>query len=380
MRPARVARDPARTLAAMPHPAPTAPQIRFGIVGSGWRSAFFLRIARALPERFAVTGLVTRSADTGRALEEEWGIHTFRTAAELLAAEAPSFVVVSVPRSAAPDVIADLVDRGVAVLTETPPGATVADLERLDALVRQGARIEVAEQYPLSPLLAAQLAIAAGGRLGRISQATVAQCHDYHGVRVMRRALGIGFEDATITAARFSSPIVAGPDRDGDPVREEIVTAEQTTARFDFGDRLGVYDFSDRQYFSWIRRNRLLVRGERGEIVDEHVSWLLDATTPTWADITRVETRQGGNLEGHHLRGLLLGSEWIHENPFPPGRLADDEIAIAQCLVEMHAHAAGGPSTNPLAEASQDHHLALLMHEAAATGQPVRSTRRAWAD
>ncbi len=302
-------RDPARTLAAMPHPAPTAPQIRFGIVGSGWRSAFFLRIARALPERFAVTGLVTRSAETGRALEKEWGIRTFRTAAELLAAEAPSFAVVSVPRTAAPDVIADLVDRGVAVLTETPPGATVADLERLDALVRQGARIEVAEQYPLSPLLAAQLAIAAGGRLGRISQATVAQCHDYHGVRVMRRALGIGFEDATITAARFSSPIVAGPDRDGDPVREEIVTAEQTTARFDFGDRLGVYDFSDRQYFSWIRRNRLLVRGERGEIVDEHVSWLLDATTPTWADITRVETGQGGNLEGHHLRGLLLGSE-----------------------------------------------------------------------
>ncbi|WP_414171459.1 hypothetical protein [Clavibacter tessellarius] len=57
----------------MPHPAPPAPQIRFGIVGSGWRSAFFLRIARALPERFAVTGLVTRSAETGRALEEEWG-------------------------------------------------------------------------------------------------------------------------------------------------------------------------------------------------------------------------------------------------------------------------------------------------------------------
>ncbi|WP_440662039.1 Gfo/Idh/MocA family oxidoreductase [Clavibacter nebraskensis] len=67
-------------------------------------------------------------------------------------------------------------------------------------------------------------------------------------------------------------------------------------------------------------------------------------------------------------------------NPFAPGRLADDEIATAQCLVEMHAHAAGGPSTNSLAEASQDHHLALLMHEAATSGKAVRSTRRAWAD
>ena len=31
-------------------------QTRFGIVGSGWRSEFFLRLARLLPERFRVTG------------------------------------------------------------------------------------------------------------------------------------------------------------------------------------------------------------------------------------------------------------------------------------------------------------------------------------
>jgi hypothetical protein len=37
---------------------------RFGLVGSGWRSRFFLRLARQLPERFAVTGVVTRTSES----------------------------------------------------------------------------------------------------------------------------------------------------------------------------------------------------------------------------------------------------------------------------------------------------------------------------
>ena len=39
--------------------------INFGIVGTGWRSEFFLRIAAACPDKFRVVGLVTR--DVARA-------------------------------------------------------------------------------------------------------------------------------------------------------------------------------------------------------------------------------------------------------------------------------------------------------------------------
>jgi hypothetical protein len=354
--------------------------VRFGIVGSGWRSEFFLRIAEALPDRFEVAGLVTRSPRTAARLEAR-GVHPFRDVDELLAA-APEFAVVSVPREAAPTIIRNLVDERMPVLTETPPATDLAELVGLwhDVERVPGAIVQVAEQYHLSPLLSAQLAVAASGRLGRISQAVVAQCHDYHGVSVLRRALGIGAEDATITAQTFTYPLLAGPDRHGDPHEERFVTATQTSARFDFGDRLGVYDFAPEQYFSWIRGNRMLVRGDRGELENLEVRYVRGHDEPVFGQLRRVMTGEGGNLEGLFLRGLLLGEEWMFTNPFMPGRLADDEIAIARMLEGMRTRIAGGPDVYSLAEASQDHYLALLLQQAATTGDPVRSTPQPWAE
>ena len=354
-------------------------KIVFAIVGSGWRSEFFLRIARALPERFEICGVVSRSEETGRNVEAAWGVPTYRTIEALLARTSPRFVVVSVPRDVAPAAIETIVRHGLPVLTETPPGTDVDAMLPLHRLVADGAIIQVAEQYHLSPLLNAQLAIARSGRLGTISQVRVAQCHDYHGISILRRALGIGFEDAVITANEFSSPVVRGPGRDGDPETEEIVVADELTARLEFGDQLGVYDFATEQYRSWIRVNRLLVRGDRGEINNAEVRYLKDFRTPMEHTIRRVSAGEGGNLDGQFLRGLIAGDEWIYRNPFIPGRMSDDEIAIATCLVRMVEHIDGGPPLYSLAEASQDHYLGLMMARAAATGESVRTERQVWA-
>ena len=223
------------------------------------------------------------------------------------------------------------------------------------------------------------MAIAASGRLGRISYAFVAQCHDYHGISLIRRALGVGFDNARITASAFDSPLAVGPDRDGDPTEERVVTAHQVSARLDFGDRLGVYDFADEQYFSWIRKNRIVLRGDRGEIADTEVRSLQDYRTPMFTEIRRVDTGEGGNLEGKFLRGIIAGDRWEYTNPFIPGKLSDDEIAIADCLARMSTYVHGGPSFYSVAEAAQDHYLALLMAEAVRTGEPVQSERQGWA-
>lgn len=127
--------------------------IRFGIVGSGWRAEFFVRLARALPERLAVAGVVTRSAERVAQLKAEWGVPAFRTVSELCAAE-PEFVIPSVPWEITPQVVQELVEREVPVLAETPPAPDVRGLRDLwDAVggakrAGGGRLVQVAEQYP----------------------------------------------------------------------------------------------------------------------------------------------------------------------------------------------------------------------------------------
>ncbi len=50
----------------------------FAIVGAGWRAAFFLRIARALPGRFAVTGMVVRDPERAQQMTAAWACRPIR--------------------------------------------------------------------------------------------------------------------------------------------------------------------------------------------------------------------------------------------------------------------------------------------------------------
>ena len=90
--------------------------IVFGIIGGGWRADFFLRVARALPNRFRVPGVVVRDGDKGAVFEEVWGIRSYRTVDELLELPDLRFVVVSVPWPVTPVMIRNLHERAMPAL------------------------------------------------------------------------------------------------------------------------------------------------------------------------------------------------------------------------------------------------------------------------
>ena len=351
----------------------------FAVVGAGWRTDFFLRVASALPQ-MRLCGVVARNETRGKEVESDWGIPCFASVTDLMRSTRPSFVIASVSAEAMSDVCIELAGHAVPILAETPPATDLDGLVSLYlALSEAGARIQVAEQYWAQPLHAARQAVVDSGVLGPINQVNLSVCHGYHATSLIRRLLGVGFEPARIRGYRFKSRVIAGPDRSGSPSDEREVDIETDFASLDFGDRIGLYEFCLPQYRSWIRGQRVCIRGERGEIIDDRVTYLKDEVTPISARLIRHEAGHNGNLEGLHLKAIQFQDDWVYRNPVVPARLSDEEIAVARCLLDMQRFVEQGRSFYSLEEASQDQYLALACTKAIETGDTVQTEAQMWA-
>jgi hypothetical protein len=107
-----------------------------------------------------------------------------------------------------------------------------------------------------------------------------------------------------------------------------------------------------------------------------------------WAGPERILTsslqrRQSGydlDLEGYDSEWIALDGEELWRNPFLGLRLSDEEIAILSMLVATAAWSRKeGPAPYPLAQACQDHALALAVDESIATDRPVELPAQPWA-
>jgi predicted dehydrogenase len=348
--------------------------IRFGLAGGGWRAEFFTRIARELPEQFQFAGVWQRGLTKAQAFGAKWQAPAFETLGGLKDAGV-DFVVVSVKPEAHPALLAELHALGLAVLCETPAALDLPAMLEIWTLVEAGMRLHVAEQYLFQPLHAARLKLIADRALGRVNHARVSVAHGYHGVSLMRHYLGIGFEDAVIRGKRFAAQGLEGPTRFGWPESERFAPTTQWLGEFDFGDRLGLFDFADGQYRSPVHSMHVLVRGDRGEIADFELRTMPTYGTPLVRPITRSDSGRYSDLYGYAIKSMSAGDEVLWTNPFPGARLMDDEIAIAVAMQKMTT--AAGPYSFALA--AQDQYLALLMAEAADSGDTLKSQRQPWA-
>jgi predicted dehydrogenase len=351
--------------------------IFFGIVGSGTRAQAFIRTAAAFPERFQVTGVVVRDAGKRIQAAERWRIPVYEKIDEMIDCCQLDFVVLCIPASANVEYIKYLAARNVPVLTETPPAGGVEELIELNSLVSQGAKVQVAEQYHLRPMHAARLQVCRSGMIGSVHYAAVSVGHGYHGISLMRKMLGIHCENAEISGVRLAAKMLAGPNRQGLPSEEVYKGTMQDIAIFNFGDKVGILDFTPEQYFSWIRSIRVTVYGDRGELQNSEVAYMSDSSTPVRMEMKRIG--ENGNSRQDCLLGICAGDRWIYRNPFIPGRLSDDEIAIASCLQGMIRYLKTGEHLYSLAEASQDQYLALMMRRALQDGDKVKTTSQLWA-
>jgi hypothetical protein len=375
-------------------------KISFGIIGGGMRAEFYIRIAKALPDRFNICGIVVRNKENAEVLNREWGVKTFSDIQELISSAKPDFVIVCVTQEKTPEFIRQLAEKNIPVLSETPPAPDLESLIELNTLTREGAKIQVAEQWHLLPKYAAILSIVESGIIGEVTHVQVSACHGYHGVSLIRKLLGLKFENARITAKRFISPIMESPYRIDTyiPKKNKIVDSKQTLAIVDFNKKTALLDFTEEQYTFWTRKPNILVRGVKGEIRDKIVTYLKDHETVIESEIKRIDTNEYNYF--YHV-GYLLGNNWVYRNPFIPQqvntgsaiktfygrewlvqnqykRMTDDEIATATILEKMAGYVRNGSGFYGLAEASQDHYLGIMINEAIKKDEVVKTQFQKW--
>ncbi|MGP4978154.1 Gfo/Idh/MocA family protein [Brachybacterium tyrofermentans] len=351
---------------------------RFALVGGGWRAEFHVRMAKAAPQSLEVVAVYARSDEAAERMAR-WDVPVVRSL-DALMASAPDFVVASVSWPAMPGVVAELVERGANVLAETPPAPDAEGLRTLWATVGSTDRVQVAEQYMLMPGHAARLEIIRAGAIGRANSVEIASTHMYHATSIMRSYLDVGMEGTTVSARSFTAPLADPLSFGGWEDDVEPRPRETTIATVDFGDgRMGLYNFVDNQWWNPLLARRLVIRGERGEIVDDTVTRLTDEGVV----ISPVSYRRTGidmNLEGNDVVSASFEGRIVYQNPWVGSRLSEDDIAVASFLRDTGAWARDeAPGPYSLADACQDHMLGLAIGQSARTGADVRVEKEPWA-
>jgi predicted dehydrogenase len=146
--------------------------IRVGIVGCGRIVLSGHAGALAATPDVEVVAVADPSPVQRDAVGDRLGVpaaHRYGTAAELLAAGAVDVLDVAVPHAHHLSVVLAALDAGVAVLSEKPLGATVAEIDEMAAAaLRSGAGLAVCHNRLFDRRFAAAVDAIRGGRIGRV--------------------------------------------------------------------------------------------------------------------------------------------------------------------------------------------------------------------
>ena len=356
-------------------------KIRYALIGSGWRAEFYIRIAKALPEQFELTGVLIRDKAKGEKFAEKFDVRVVNALDDLMEAQ-PEFVVLAIKRGCVSDYLVSLFEKGIPVLTETPPGESQEALQMLWQAYEKydHPKVQVAEQYFLQPLYASWHKAIEMGLLGNVENINISALHGYHGISMIRWMLGTKGLPCTMYGKRYQFSVTETYGREGMAFDGETFLCPRDRVTLEFEDgKVAFFDFSDpAQYHSFIRTRQLSIQGDRGEIDDLMIRYLTPENIPVTQNLNRIDLGVYGNQEWSHF-AIMLGEKFLYKTPFVNARLNDDELAVGSLLLGMSSYLKGGPQVYSFADALQDMYLCLKMEEAMADPyKPVATSRQPW--
>lgn len=331
--------------------------IKYGIVGAGWRSEFYLRIAALMPDSFKVSGIYIRNTQKQKEFASKYNVNICSSLEELLKTDY-DFIVSCVNKTGICDTVRELAGKNIPLLTETPIGTSLKEIDDFLYEIKPDWRVQVAEQFHFMPRNAAIKRVIESGILGEITQVQLSCCHDYHAASLIRFFLGTGNEIPEASSFTLPDKVNRYNSRAGLLSEPETVTAEEKFVVLRFKEKTAIYDFNYEQYFSDIRRSRILIRGTNGEILNDECTYLKDGFPHSFR-LQRNSYGANESLDGFTLVNITAEGKVLYENPFKSARLSDEEIAIATCLLKMKKYLETGIPFYSLKEAALDSKIFL---------------------
>lgn len=345
-------------------------KLRFVIVGSGWRSLFYVRIAKNLPQYFELPALLCRSKEKADKIAFDEGIHTTVSVEECVALK-PDFVVVAVNKDSIADVGIEWLERGFKVLCETPVAFSVEKLDKIKNLPEKLKKnLFVAEQYIYFPSNQALMKILEKRLIGDVNFVNISLTNDHHAASLIRNFLGEKPDaKCRILKNSFSFPSAEYMNRYERFSDGHISEKKRGLFLYEFEDgKVAAYDFDSEQYRSPIRNSFIKIQGTTGEIFNETVSWLDEKSEAHYGKIFCQKKKIVTDYENPNLKKFDViekiefefegKKETLYENPFGNVKLSDDERAIASLMLDAANSGAEFQNSN-LLNAIRDAEMAM---------------------
>ena len=357
----------------------------FIIIGSGWRSLYYVRIAKAMPDILRLDAMYCRTQEKADKMAEEFSIHT-TTSIEECVGYKPDFAVVAVNKTSICDVSIEWMDRGITVLSETPAALDMDSLKKLYRYHMSDDKTDkkqvVAEQYREYPYNKARINLVNSGVLGDISCLNISIAHEYHGFSLIRAYLGIKpDQNYTVSGKIYEFPTTQTLTRYDKFTDGRTAPKKRCVAVFEFeSGKVAWYDFDSEQYRSPIRKNMIKVQGVRGELINNELYYLdennVGRKETIVTDINKVMTGNGNpNLaQVNEIKKIAFGDKILYEPVWGLRGLSEDETAIATLMCKT-AEYSRGQALPPysLENALADAYAAILLDEAVRTSNKVSS-------
>ena len=292
------------------------------IVGGGWRTEVWLRLLRILKSEYELKTIYCRNQEKAAKIAAEYGVNA-RTDYTEIFTEKPDVALICVSKDSNVEISREIASYNINALCETPYNSFDTTKDK---------NIRVAEQYVMQPRFVVLKKIIDSGILGKIQSVELSCCHDYHAIGVMRNLLCSGevFPDKIKTIS-LNDSYTETRYRYGD-IQKELRSHIRCISFLKYGQKTGIYDFSEGQYFSSIRRHRYAIYGENGQIIDGKGLYLNDDGKEIMINIESHHNGTNGSLFPLSLKNITINGEICYENPYGYARLSEEEIAMAECL------------------------------------------------